>query len=439
MPTIRFRVKGTRNPSPVYLQYRDGRNNIWLKTGKTIDPSEWSHKTHKPLIFRRKELNSLNSKLEHLAKDIKDASNQTDPKEVDKTWLQKRIAIFNNDIVDENSSSDSLIDAVDYMLRTANLRHNSKGTLGLSKSRTNSYKNLRRLLLEYQGRRKFRVKDVDIKFGQDFLDWMLHKRKYAESYARKKIDDLKTVCADAEINGQSVSPQLKKIKGGKPRTKNIIYLSPLELKKIEKTTLESEALQNVRKWLLLGCNLGQRGQDLLNITENNFVTRHNLEVIELEQQKTGKQVTIPVLPVTKEILHEGLPYKISLQKFNNYLKLLCKEAGINEEVPGLKIEMIDKKGKIIPKEKNGKRREKGEKRKIKGVFPKWQLISSHVCRRSFATNIYGKLPTPLIMQITAHSTEKMLLSYIGKSSMDFAQVIADFYAKEAKKGVVDLN
>jgi|TARA_R100000501_G_C2598512_1_gene96313 hypothetical protein len=60
-------------------------------------------------------------------------------------------------------------------------------------------------------------------------------------------------------------------------------------------------------------------------------------------------------------------------------------------------------------------------------------MSSHVCRRSFATNTYGKLPTPLIMQITAYSTEKMFLGYIGKSSMDYAQQIADFYAKEAQK------
>jgi integrase len=93
---------------------------------------------------------------------------------------------------------------------------------------------------------------------------------------------------------------------------------------------------NARKWLLLGCNLGQRGQDLLNLTEDNFVTRNGLEVIELKQQKTGKQVTIPVLPVTKEILKEGLPYRISLQKFNKLLKDLCKEAKIDDVIPGMK-------------------------------------------------------------------------------------------------------
>jgi hypothetical protein len=55
------------------------------------------------------------------------------------------------------------------------------------------------------------VQDVNIKFGKDFLEWMLNKRNYAESYAKKKIDDLKTVCADAEINGFTVSTQLKRV------------------------------------------------------------------------------------------------------------------------------------------------------------------------------------------------------------------------------------
>ncbi len=73
------------------------------------------------------------------------------------------------------------------------------------------------------------------------------------------------------------------------------------------------------------------------------------------------------------------------------------------------------------------------KRKKEGKYPKYKLITSHVCRRSFATNQYGILPTPLIMQVTAHSTEKMFLNYIGKNSLDYAQQIADFYTLQAQK------
>jgi integrase len=41
------------------------------------------------------------------------------------------------------------------------------------------------------------------------------------------------------------------------------------------------------------------------------------------------------------------------------------------------------------------------------------LVSSHDLRRSFATNYIGKIPTPILMQITRHSKEITFLSYVG--------------------------
>ncbi|MDX1751932.1 MAG: phage integrase SAM-like domain-containing protein [Salinimicrobium sediminis] len=442
MATVKYIIRGKEDPVTIYLRFIHGRKHDYTKsTGKFVNLSNCilsGSGKKSPILEGLKrnspEMKNLNRKLRDLKNQIIDRYDETDPAEINGEWLQIQIDIFNGKSnPGEETKSELLIDAILYVIDTAGLRENSRGGLGLSKNRIDSYYNLLKIIKRYQGKKKLKVQDVNIKFGKDFLEWMLNKRNYSESYAKKKIDDLKTVCADAETQGLTISPQLKKIKGGKTKNEYIIYLSPEELKKIEETPLTSQSLINVRKWLLLGCNLGQRGQDLLNLTGNNFVTRHGLEVIELKQQKTGKQVTIPVLPVTKDILQEGLPYNISLQKFNGLLKQLCKEAGIDEEIPGMKIEMVDKDGKVIPKDENGKRKQKGEKRKVKGSFPKWQLISSHVCRRSFATNTYGKLPTPLIMQITAHSTEKMFLGYIGKSSMDYAQQIADFYAKEREK------
>jgi hypothetical protein len=37
----------------------------------------------------------------------------------------------------------------------------------------------------------------------------------------------------------------------------------------------------------------------------------------------------------------------------------------------------------------------------------------------------------LLIKITAHSTEKQFLTYVGKSEIDTAQQIAEFYAKQA--------
>ncbi len=190
-------------------------------------------------------------------------------------------------------------------------------------------------------------------------------------------------------------------------------------------------MENARKWLIFGCGIGQRGQDLLNITKENFITYDDELFIELQQEKTGKNVTIPVFNDVEEIYKKGLPYKISAQKLNNYLKKICKLANIDEVVEGVKQQMIDENGNVIPK-KNGKYIKKGEKRSIKGKYRKYELITTHTCRRTFATLYYGKIETILIMQITKHSTEKMLLEYIGKSPLDYAK---DFKNKVKEMGL----
>lgn len=53
------------------------------------------------------------------------------------------------------------------------------------------------------------------------------------------------------------------------------------------------------------------------------------------------------------------------------------------------------------------------KRKETGIFPKYTIIASHDLRRSFATNFYSKIPTPLLMSMTDHSRETTFLKYIG--------------------------
>lgn len=422
MATVKFILQGKSSNTSIYLRLSLGRNQTFKrKTGLNINPIDWSKDRGLPKQNKADNKN-LTSKLRSLETNILNKLNESSStgEVITANWLQFQIDLYFERIT-ENLKSDLLTDAIQSIIDEAPTRKNARGGIGLSLSRINSYKSLKKMIAEYQGNEVLKVKDVNKGFAKDFLKHLLNTKGYQKSYALKKIADLKTVCNDAEIYGIETDPQYKKIDSTKPTNDNILYLTPDELDKIANANLLNEAHQNARKWLLLGCNLGQRGGDLLKLNETNFVNRNGLEVIELKQQKTGKNVTIPVLETTKEIIKTGLPYKISIQKFNEHIKKVCEIAEINEMIQG---------GLITTTEKN-----KGniKKRKIEGVYPKWQLMSSHVCRRSFATNLYGILPTPLIMQITAHSSEKMLLNYIGKDSLDYAQQIADFYTLQALK------
>lgn len=414
MATVNYLVKGNENPASIYLRFKHGTSiDITRNTHFVINPKDWNPKSKRPFP-RDAELKNLSTDLTELSNQIIKGFNGIDVNEINGQWIKQCVDVFRGNDISENKRSDLVIECIQYIIKTAHTRENSKGNLGLSKSRINSYKNLLGIFKKYPKGDILRVKDIDVRFGKDFLNWLIDEKEYSESYARKKVDDLKTVCRDAESDGIETNSQYNKIKGGKPSNDFIIYLNPSEIKKIEEADLPSDKLQNARKWLLLGCLVGQRGGDLLRITENNFIIHKNRHVIELQQQKTGKHVVIPILEETQELLSNGMPHYISIQKFNEYIKEVCMLSGLTESIRGFKFD-------------------NEKKRKVKGVFPKHELITSHVCRRSFATNLHGVLPTPLIMQITGHSTERMFFQYIGKNSYDYAQQIAIFYDSQEKK------
>ena len=422
MATIKFLLQGKNTPTPIYLRLSIERNNTpKRKTGLFCNPKDWSNSTGLP-----KQTISTNkvlaSKLKGLEKHILDRYNFDYPQGIQITgdWLQAEIESYFKQGVKKNDLN-KLTTYIDHYLSTAHLRKNAKGGVGLGQSSIKNYKRLKGLIQEFEGKTPVLIRDVNFKFKDAFLKWMTDTKGYALSYAGRKLGSIKTICLDAKVNGIETHRQLDKVAGFKVKNENIIYLSPQELQKIENTTLPHPYLKNARKWLLLGCSIGQRGNDMLNLTDKNIVVRNGLKLIELKQEKTGKNVAIPVLPTTEKIIKDGLPYKISLQKFNDYIKEVCQYAGLNDLTKGQKVEVI-KKGK-------GNK----EKRIKKGLYPKHELITSHICRRSFATNLYGNMPTPLIMQITAHANEKTFYGYIGKNSLDYAQQIAEYYAKQTAK------
>lgn len=64
-------------------------------------------------------------------------------------------------------------------------------------------------------------------------------------------------------------------------------------------------------------------------------------------------------------------------------------------------------------------------------LPKYNFITSHCFRRSFATNFYGKVPTPILMGITGHSEERVFLKYINKRQDKDAnaKLFSDYFEK----------
>lgn len=136
--------------------------------------------------------------------------------------------------------------------------------------------------------------------------------------------------------------------------------------------------------------------------------------IRIQTTKTGTKVVIPIHWVVQEILDRGFDFETKMydQKINAYIKEVGKAAGICDSV------MINRNIGGHP---------------VQEVHPKYELITTHTARRSFATNAYkAGIPTIAIMKITGHTRETTFLRYIKVSEDENAEMLKnhDFFKKK---------
>jgi integrase len=420
MATVKFITKGKNENVSIYVRFVVSKSKDFTrKTGLLIDASKWSIIKGQPIDQKEQSSKTLKSKLDKLAVFINDAYNTSVSKGEEPTgeWLQLQIDLFNNKI--PIVELDVFTTYIQKYIDEAPFKQNAKKELGLSKGRVQNLKLFKSTVLKYEAEvlkgKRIIIKDINLKFVEQYKGWMFGKG-YSTNYVGKNIANIRTICLDAYKNDIETSPQIKIIKGisESKEPEDVIILSEVEQEIIKNTHLIREALINARKFLLLGCLIGQRGGDLLNITAKNIKDLNGIKIIELKQQKTGKLVAIPLLPEAIEIIESGLPYRISLSHFNEYIKDVCEIAGLDTPT----------KGRI--KVKQGQP-------SVKAVYPKYKVISSHVCRRSFCTNFYGRIPTPVLMNISAHGTERIFLHYIGKTTYDNAYQMLEYFSKLVPK------
>lgn len=295
-----------------------------------------------------------------------------------------------------------------YIEHAPTKRVKRTGSIGLS---TNTIRNLIRFyelveaFEEYLGN-SIDLTKLDHANVQKFQEWLLSTKGYSVNNGGLQLKLLKMVCKLAKRNGVEVHSYTRHIESFTQRSKDRILRTLYfeEIERIKNLTGLPLTFENTRRWMVIGLFIGQRVSDLLKLTPLN-VRKAEMEVyVDLLQQKTEKHVTIGVVdPKVIQILEHYFPYSTSAQQFNKQIKQICQLAGITEMVKG------------------NKTCEKTRRRKLR-VYPTFSLISSHELRRSFATNYFGKIPTPILMQITGHSKETTFLSYI------VAQVNKDAYA-----------
>ena len=163
--------------------------------------------------------------------------------------------------------------------------------------------------------------------------------------------------------------------------KQIIFLTVEELERLENYPLEQPRLQLVRDLFIFCCYTGLAYTEMRQLRQKHIIKGFDgNEWIQMKRKKTGKIISVPLLPKAKEILNaydtqqEYILPVISNQKINSYLKEIAAITGIKKK------------------------------------------ISHHMARKTFASTVllYNDVPMEIVSELLGHSSIKITHEYYGK-------------------------
>ena len=265
--------------------------------------------------------------------------------------------------------------------------------------------------LESYFEKKYIFTDISMEFESELHDFFNDEKEYTPNTKGKMIKMLKCIIHDfieleyetiykakktgietvlSEIDLLYIEKQLDRII--KPNSKPVnIALDENELQSIYELDLSNKPhLDRARDIFLAGCYTGLRFSDYNRIRPEHI----NKQYIQIIPIKTKDTVNIPLRPELSKILTKWnytIP-EMTSQELGRYIKEIGQTAGITQNVQI--IENIKNKDIITNK-------------------PKYQMITSHTARRSFATNMFYDGMNPIdIMKITGHKKLDTFQKYI---------------------------
>ena len=380
-----FTLLNPTSISFIYLAFVDDQQQqLLIKTPLKIIPAQWDEEKQRPTNIYLKNFKKLNTKLDALKIAI--ATYLSDLKSSKKDFSIRAVNRLVKKCCSEATPSlpaGGLLQSVDNFI---------KSRIHLITSTTHKrYLVFFRLLKRFEGyqQKHLMLDQVNGIFVQQFIAYG-EAENYSVSTIHRTIHFVRTVLNFLEKRGvrtfvyELELPKVKKIN-------RAISLSEDEISKIKNIEVPVH-LKAAKDWLVISCYTGQRVSDFMNFNLDMMEILDGKPCLSFTQQKTQKSILLPLHPTALIIMSNNghrFPHKMTAQKYNEQIKEVTRLAGITTLVKVRKRNGFRSSDQLIP------------------------AITSHIGRRSFATNFYGKIPTALLMDATGHSTEQMFQRYIS--------------------------
>ncbi|MFT5155885.1 MAG: site-specific recombinase XerD [Bacteroidia bacterium] len=303
-----------------------------------------------------------------------------------------------------NEMSSDLFGFIDDLIELKRSGINKKTGERFHKRTIYKYTELRNELFAFESNLDFN--DLTVKKYNDFVKH-LEVKNLAKNTVGKYIKVFRAVLNSARQHGIKFPDTYIDNFHTMTEESSSIYFTEQELTQLFNHNFDNAPkLDRVRDLFLIGCWTGLRFADFVDVTRDKI----DGDFLEVKTQKNRDIVVIPINETVTAILQKYdylLPEPISNQKFNTYLKDVCRLAKLDATFT-----------KKITKG--------GIKQITKGK--KYEFASSHVARRSFATNLYKQgFPTISIMAITGHKTERAFLAYIKVTPREHAELLKEHW------------
>jgi integrase/recombinase XerD len=323
--------KGKENDCPIYLRITFERKKAEIHSGYSCSVKDWDEKNQivKSNVSITKQLASQKTKVYELIID-----------------LQKENRIVSATILKELYSGKTKKETflLEYFAKyISELKTRNEIKLISLNKYNQSLNTLKKFIASDFKNQDIQIEQINYSFinGYDLYlkqEYDLHKNTINKYHSR-----LRTILIRAFSEGLIIKQPYSNFKLATIKSDRE-FLSQEDLNKIIALALShNKSLDKVKDIFIFSCYTGLRFQDAQNLTTHNLTAYKNKSFLRFAQEKTGRAVDIPLLPIAKKIIdkykHEPerkilnklLP-KISNQKVNSYLKIISDQSEINRKL-----------------------------------------------------------------------------------------------------------
>jgi integrase len=424
MAKFGFNLKSQKSndPVPIYLIIRSNYQKIKFGIGESISPKDWN--TEKQRVKESRsfaEFPEFNAYLDSIISSAKTIWRtyliDNDNREPSFNEMRELLKVKFRGADKKSNNNINFYDFVEMHIEDTKTKVNTDTGRMYSPYTIIMYKQTLRRIREFSIQKNYAVdfESIDLVFYDQFMEFLSRDLNMAKNSAGRHIKTLKAWLSEATERGFNKNLTFKSKRFKKTiEISEAVYLNLQELDEIEKLDLShNPKLDRVRDLLIVGCYTGLRFFDLCSLKREN-IKENTIEVI---TAKTSERVIIPIHKSVRKVLQKyegiyvnGLPPKMSNTNLNRYIKEFCQLV----DCLHCEIQLGITKGGIY----------------TKTTYKKYELICSHTCRRSFATNTYRMGVSPLtVMKITGHKSSRVFENYVKLSVDQHADMLQDEWSK----------